>query len=157
MNKNEIVKIAREIGTLPASEKVKEYCNLAEGKVSTAPSEKDLLGIPDFSMDVENAVIKVYSGIAEVEEEKATADLSGEFLTVDIRAKHLQEENPLGADLSLPYPFVLEELDTFKKDKKYLVICDFGAKSENIAYLLQKKGITAVGINLKNYLNPAVL
>ena len=45
----------------------------------------------------------------------------------------------------------MAHLDEFKKDKEYLIVCDFGVQSENVAFALRRKGIKAQGISLKNY------
>ena len=66
-------------------------------------------------------------------------------IIVDIR--------PLGkiGKINIPYPRIMSHLNEFKKGKTYLIICDFGVRSENIAYILRRKGIKAIGISFKNF------
>jgi tRNA uracil 4-sulfurtransferase len=150
-DKTEIVKIAQHIGTFAKSEKVKEYCNLSDGKVLTAPKEEVLEKIPDFSKGIEKAKVTIYKNIVPVEEEKPI-EIEGNVITVDMRPKHLQEHSSLHADKKAPYPFILEELDGFTKDHSYLFVCDFGVQSEEVAYLLRQRGIKAAGVSVKNFL-----
>lgn len=154
-DKVEIVRLAEDIGTRAASEKVKEYCNLSEGPVQTMPELSVLQRLPPLDKEIEQALRAkiVYRGMVPFEEE-APISLSPdqELIVVDIRPKHLQEQSPLAAARSSPYPFVLEELDAFPPGKSYLFVCDFGVQSENVAFLLRKKGISAAGISLPHYM-----
>ena len=153
LDKTEITEIAARIGTLAKSEKVKEYCRLSIGPVVTSPKESMLNKIPSFKELISEAVkdMKVIKGIAQVEEE---IDLKPEqkYISIDVRPKNLQEMSKLKADKSMPYPFVLEHLEEFDKEESYLLICDYGVQSEEVAFLLRKKIIKAAGVSLKNYL-----
>src|SRR3989344_5377513 len=148
MDKLEITQLAQKIGTLASSEQVKELCNLAQGSVKTSPKEKDLLQLPELTDLIEKAVkeVKTYSGFIETK-----ADIPPELknpLIVDIRPT---KEKINGVKIKLPYPEIMAHLDEFKKDKEYLIVCDFGVQSENVAFALRRKGIKAQGISLKNY------
>ncbi|HLD00639.1 MAG TPA: THUMP domain-containing protein [Candidatus Nanoarchaeia archaeon] len=166
MNKTEIVELARKIGTLAASEKVKEYCNLSSGPVNTSPKMSDIEKIPVQPELIRRAVKekKYFNGLIKIElepdliPEELACQITGkkpkpeiEFTTVDIRPKNLQELSPLKMDISKPYPFILEEIDEFDKNKTYLIICDYGVRSEEVAYQLRKKGVKAAGITLNSY------
>lgn len=163
MDKIEIMKVAREMGTLAFSERIKEYCNLAIGKVATAPTIGDLNRIPSFQKEVDTAVeeVKGYQNKIEVETKSEMTILndnitietnrnSNKFISVDIRSKSLQKSAHLNTDLQISFPEVLDY--DFDKDKKYLIVCDFGVKSESVAHNLNKKGITVAGITINNYL-----
>ncbi len=152
MNKIEIVERARSIGTLTSSEKVKEFCNLSLGKVATAPKTKDLEKIPSFDQEILEAVNNVKKYVEKIEIRDVDSEIPSlnNLIKVDIRNRSLQEKEPLPVELSLPYPDVFEY--DFDKNKKYLIICDFGVKSEDVAHELRKKGIRSAGVTVKNYL-----
>ena len=157
LDKIEITQLAQKIGTLAASEKVKEYCNLSEGPVVTKPNMALLQKIPDLTTEIQEAVTaqQPFTGFLPFAEEEPIA-FSGEpgqeLICVDVRPQHQQDVAPLPTTMSRPYPFVLEELDTFEKNKHYLFICDFGVQSEQVAFLLRKKGMAAAGISVPHFL-----
>ncbi|MBU0460120.1 MAG: tRNA 4-thiouridine(8) synthase ThiI [Nanoarchaeota archaeon] len=149
MDKLDITKISREIGTLASSEKIKELCNLADGSVKTAPKESDLAKIPSFTQLIDQAVkeVHIYEGIIETEDE--VLPKLNNPLVVDIRPNKEKIKN---TKIKIPYPEIMAHLDQFKKSKQYLIICDFGVQSDNLAFALRRKGIKAIGISLKHYL-----
>ena len=153
-DKYEIIKMAEAIGTAASSQKIKEYCNLSEGPVSTMPDQRCLKDIPDFTDVVTTSLsgMKVFSGIIALEEEPVTGFSWKDVVVVDMRPRLLQERHALAADLHLPYPDIMDELGRFESIKSYLLICDFGVRSEEIAYHLRKKGIKAAGISLQGFL-----
>lgn len=152
MDKLEIIDIARKIGTLKASERVKEYCQLSEGKVLTMPKLDDLSRLPDLDLAIDEALktLKVNKGLIDLDEDQAV-ELSTKIEVVDMRLKHLQEAEPMDCDLELPYPEILDRLKEFDSQKSYLLVCDFGVRSEDVAFLLRKKGIKAAGVHLSHY------
>ena len=152
-DKTEITEMAAKIGTLAKSEKVKEYCRLSMGPVVTSPTESILKKIPSFKELIVEAIteMKIVKGIASVDED-LDLKIEQKFISVDVRPKNLQEMSKLKADKSMPYPFVLNQLEEFDKEKSYLLICDYGVQSEEVAFLLRKKGIKAAGTSLNNYL-----
>ena len=153
MDKIEITEIAAMIGTLAKSEKVKEYCRLSMGPVVTSPTETMLKKIPSFKEMINEALkeMKIIKGIALVEENLELKPEQG-YVSIDVRPKDLQELSKLKTDKSMPYPAVLNQLEEFDKEKSYLLICDYGVQSEEVAFLLRKKGIKAAGTSLNNYL-----
>ena len=155
MDKDEISIIARKIGTFAASEKVKEYCKLSQGAVTTSPNNSILKKIPSFKKELNEALynIDIYEGLIDFEEEKSPETSSfKKFKSVDIRPTFLIKAHPLKSDLQIPYEELLNNLDVFDKDNSYLFICDFGVKSEEIAFLLRKSNIKTAGFSINNYL-----
>lgn len=152
-DKIEIMKIARKIGTMGASEKITEYCNLSEGPVSTAPSMLVLKKIPSFDEEIKKAVetMYTYKGIAEVSptEEKDICDMK------DAKIVYISNkmQNDIDADMSYSYPDILNHIDSLDHKEKYLFVCDHGITSESVAFLLRKKGISAKGMSLKEFKN----
>ena len=152
-DKTEITVMARKIGTFAKSEKVKEVCGLAEGKVITMPKLDLLQTLPSFEQNLSicKKTKQEFKGIIPVVEEPPKEKLT-KFTTVDMRPKHLQDHSPLKTDEQDPYPFILNNLNKFSKNNSYLLICDFGVQSEEVAFLLRQRGIKAAGVSVKNYL-----
>ena len=155
-DKVEVMAIADKIGTTASSKRVKEYCNLASGPVVATPRESHGRFIPDFDELVDELCkeIKVYKGVIEIEEEECSfkEDTSYKPLEiVDARSKLSQKILQCNADHIMSFPEILDQLSLFSTDKKYLIFCEFGVRSEEVAYQLRKKGIQASGISFKNY------
>lgn len=152
MDKVEIVKVAREIGTMAYSEKVKEFCNLAEGPVTTTPSMAILSYIPSFEEEVKKALesMKQYKGLCDCKLEEEP-DLEGfeDSIIVDITSGFVKKK--IKSDMKKDYPEVLDEICTFDKKKDYIIVCDFGVKAENMAASMRKKGIRAVGMSIEAF------
>lgn len=152
MDKDDIVKIAREIGTMEYSKTVKEYCNLAKGPVSTMPSMAVLNQIPSFEKEVEECIktFRVHKGFCDVEndEEPDVKDFK-KSLVIDITSRFVKEK--IKSDLKGSYPEIINK--KIEKENSYIIVCDFGVKAENFAAHLRKKNIKAVGMSLKQFEN----
>ncbi|NQU98138.1 hypothetical protein HQ533_01615 [Candidatus Woesearchaeota archaeon] len=154
LDKLEITKKARVIGTLSSSEKIKEFCNLSDGPVTTSPRSEDLKKIPSFDADIKEAVknMAIVRGSAETKKySKIKLSKGINFLTVDLRPKTIQQKKPLNTDLKIPYEEIFYNLDLLKKDKHYLLICEFGVLSDGTATELRKDGIKATGISVRDF------
>jgi len=46
-----------------------------------------------------------------------------------------------------------KKVRTLDKSKHYLLVCQFGVRSEDLAYELKKKKIKSVGISVEQFLN----
>lgn len=156
-DKKDIMHTAAKIGTLSSSEKIKEYCSLSEGPVTTAPILKNKKDIPDFTELVRETIksVKIFTGLIEVEEKDTIKLEHKQVISVDVRNTSVQKNNPIEADWKIDiekYEQNKDYMNSFEKDKSYLLICKFGVCSETIASELRKKGVNALGISLKNYL-----
>jgi thiamine biosynthesis protein ThiI len=158
MDKLEITRIAKKLGTFAASEKVKEYCKLAEGPVLTSPKYSVLKQASSFEEEINKAVssAKISKGLVELEatteliEEAKAEDLKGRGV-IDLRTDKVRKEFSLKADLVKEYPDILEEISKLDSGKKYLVICSFGVRSDEVAFMLKKRGIDAISLRYEEY------
>ncbi|MBC8500185.1 MAG: tRNA 4-thiouridine(8) synthase ThiI [DPANN group archaeon] len=153
-DKLDITKIAKKLGTLSSSEKIKEYCNLSEGPVTTAPRESDIKKIPSFKNEISKTIkkISITKGVLEIKE-TPTLKLpkTQTIVTVDLRSEIIQKKIPLNTNLKVPYNEVFDQFNEFKKGKNYLLICSFGVRSEDIASELRTRGIKATGISSQDF------
>ncbi len=150
MDKDEIVKVAREIGTMAYSETVKEFCNLAEGPVTTLPRMSILSKIPSFDEEVEECMktFKVYKGFCDIKnDEEPDAKGFEKALIIDITSGFIKKE--IESDIKGSYPEIMDQ--EFEKGNQYIVVCDFGVKAENFASHLRKKGIKSVGMSIEQF------
>jgi len=71
-DKLDIIKVARKIGTFSASEKIKEYCNLSDGSVTTSPRASDIKNITLHEDFISKMVqeVKITHNILELKEDK---------------------------------------------------------------------------------------
>ncbi|MBU1269300.1 MAG: tRNA 4-thiouridine(8) synthase ThiI [Nanoarchaeota archaeon] len=155
-DKIDIMKKARFLGTFSMSEKIKEYCNLSSGPVTTAPKKNDLNKIT-LSQELIVSAVKnmiVTKGILDVKNVKpACLECSSEIVSVDIRSVEIQKKIPLKTSLNIPYSKIWDHLDEFEKNNSYLFVCEFGVLSENVAFALKKKGVNAAGISVRDFEN----
>ena len=151
-NKEEIIALARRIGTHDGSSRVPEYCGL---QAPTGPA--------------------IYARLEEVE--AAEAELDDELLRrmvkeraiIDLRALELSndtvdlevDEVPEGAQLldlrspaafaawhpegatRHPYPEILRHLNNFEKENSYVIFCEVGIKSAHLAEVMHQAGFRA--------------
>ena len=156
-DKIEITKIARELNTLVLSEKVKEYCNLSEGPVTTTPTQDVLTKFPDLSKEIELACEDeiVFKGKLDLVEEKIEFD-EKDFkkpLIVDIRSQTDTKNQPIEANIRIEYPEIFHHFEEFKKEEDYIIVCEYGLRSFDVASRLRKEGIRAISKSFKQFLN----
>ncbi|MGE0793189.1 MAG: tRNA uracil 4-sulfurtransferase ThiI [Candidatus Woesearchaeota archaeon] len=152
MDKIEITKIAREIGTFSLSEKVKEYCNLSEGPVTTNPTLDVLKKLPDIENLIQEAIKNtiIFKGKLNIDE--TPKQEFKDAIIVDIRSEEKRKLKPINSEINIEYPEILHNFDKFSKDKKYIIVCDFGMKSLDVANKLSKKQINAIPKSIKEIL-----
>ncbi|MFP4119035.1 MAG: THUMP domain-containing protein [Candidatus Woesearchaeota archaeon] len=155
-DKHDIIAIARRIGTFAASEKVKEQCNLSEGPVTAIPSPEDLDLIPDLDGIVQECVdsVEVFEGALDLDTTLcipcSEIDI-GDAVVVDIRTPSVQKKHPVGADITTPYPAILDHLDLFTRERSYIIVCSQGVLSHELAHILSGRNIKATALSLKEY------
>lgn len=153
MDKNDIIREARRIGTFEASERVQEHCSIAGvGPVITWPHR-------DAVESAESLVSEAATDAWTLERiaERQTFDLarweptaaapSPEVdrvpegaLVVDVREPW--EGDPFG-DLQLPYSVALEQLHLLDADREYVLVCPAGTRSAALATRLRELGYRA--------------
>ncbi len=152
-DKTEIMKIARTIGTFSTSEKIKEYCGLSNGPVTTNPSAKNAEEIPSFVPQAKTAVENVSAtrGVLDLPDEKPTEIPKSGFISIDIRPQDERDSFPLSIDNNILYADIQNKIEEFEKGKFYVFICRFGVLSEEVAFMLRKKGIDAAGMSAASF------
>ncbi len=152
MDKDEIIKIARSLGTYEDSSKVIELCAITSGPVTTRAdlniliSESKKVG-DDFIRNISNSV-KVYE-LVNVDVYDVLNDLTLELdfipedvVVIDARDKKDFEKWHYSGALSI-YDINLGDLP---KDKPILIYCDSGQLSSVWASALRSKGFKAFSL-----------
>ncbi|MEO0275338.1 MAG: tRNA uracil 4-sulfurtransferase ThiI [candidate division WOR-3 bacterium] len=148
-DKTEIIEISKKIGTYEISEKVKEYCAIVPERPVTRPSLEEVLreeekipeGLIDYvfsyitEFDLNRDIEDLYISVEEIEENS---------IIIDIREN--KEEKIKGA-IEMDFFDLLTYTDNLSKEKKYIIICEFGLRSEEAA-----KRMKEMGFNVKNFL-----
>ena len=152
-NKEDIVALARRIGTHDTSIKVPEYCGLQAGTGPAIHARLEQVESSEQTLDEailiraieERAVIDLRSldleasRAPELEVESVPA---GAHL-IDVRsAASFERWHPEGA-VRWSYPDVLRHLETFDRDQSYVVYCEVGLKSAHVAEALNRIGVRA--------------
>jgi thiamine biosynthesis protein ThiI len=161
MDKDDIIKVAREIGTEDFAKTIPEYCGVISRKPTIcATLEKIAVEEAKFDLSlIEQAVraarpLDIREIAKQTEREVAvvqyTTELPAEAIIIDIRAPEEQEHNPL--DLSaiqvhlLPFYKVASHFNNFDQSKEYYLYCDRGVMSSMQAMLLNEQGYQKVRV-----------
>jgi len=89
---------------------------------------------------------RMFSGMVELEEDPIPR--LDHPIIADIEPKKNKLKR---AEIKIPYPEIMAHLNEFKKERNYLIVCEQGVQSENVAFALRRKGIKALGISWKQY------
>jgi thiamine biosynthesis protein ThiI len=151
-NKDEILKIAREIGTYDLSKQVGEYCAMVPSKPATAASlariQHEEVGLDLSVLDRAIAERSVFDlrtldlGAIETPELEAT-DVPNDATVLDLRSKAAYQRWHYPDALFLDFATALRAYASMPADRPYVVYCEFGLKSAHLADLMRQRGFCA--------------
>jgi len=160
-DKQDIIDIARRIGTEDFAKTIPEYC----GVISKRPTVKAVLSKieaeeDNFDFDIldkvveETRVYDIRDINTESEEEIHAVDtveqLSSKDIVIDIRSPEEEEENPLEIDnvevIHIPFYKLSNKFSDLTQDKEYLLYCDQGVMSKLQALYLIGEGYKNVKV-----------
>ncbi len=150
-DKNEIVKLAREIGTFELSTKIPEYCALFSHKPRTKVTIEDIEKIDEVLKDAINETLKESEKEKKKEEEynvyldKLPTSLQN-IVIIDLRKEEEYNKNHLPNAIRLDPWDVMDFVLKNGKDKTYIFYCEKGVICGDIAYRLKKMGYTAYAL-----------
>ena len=150
MDKEEIMRRARAIGTHDASLRVQEHCNIVTGRVETAARLRDVVTAEG---QIEESFVR---GSVERSEEidltewrpgpqpdHVVASVPEGALVVDVREPG---EGPDAGDLRLPFNRSAEWMPGLDPARTYLFVCSHGNRSELVAHELRRRGVDAYSL-----------
>jgi thiamine biosynthesis protein ThiI len=150
MDKEEIIRRARAIGTHDASERVLEHCSIATGRVETAATLREVLTAEGH---VDEGFLR--AAVARRQEvdlttwepgpppEHVVEEVPEGAVVVDVRE---EEEGASVGDLRLPYSRAHEWTHGLDPDRTYLFVCSHGLRSESLAHELGRRGLRAYSL-----------
>ncbi len=154
-NKDEIIEVARWIGTYDLSKIVGEYCAMVPTRPATAATleaiEAEEAKI-DLSM-IESAVAtrKIFKlraldldtlGIPDLE----THRIPDGATVIDLRSKPQYQEWHWPDALQLDFGHALKAYASFDRGNTYVLYCEIGLKSAHLAELMRKEGLRALHV-----------
>lgn len=160
-DKADIIKIAREIGTVEMAESMPEYCGVISQKPTVkAKMSKILEEEAKFDFDVLDTVIKnaTVKDIREIEEEakeevkeaETVSELPENAVVLDIRSPEEEDANPLELDgvevEHIPFFRLATKFGDLPQDKEYYLYCARGVMSQLQALILHENGYMNVKV-----------
>jgi thiamine biosynthesis protein ThiI len=150
MDKEEIIRRARAIGTHDASERVIEHCSIATGRVETAASLREVLtaeGHVDegfLRAAVERRTeVDLLTWFPAPPPEHVLEEVPEGAVVVDVRE---EDEGPSVGDIRLPYSRAHEWTGGLDSGRTYLFVCSHGLRSESVAHELRRRGVRAFSL-----------
>jgi len=159
-DKQDIIDIARDIGTEDFSKTIPEYC----GVISNKPTVKAVLSKIEkeennFNFDVLDDVVantRVYDirdiateTEAEIKAVEMVDQIDEGAVVIDIRSPEEEENNPLELDVNvihIPFYKLATKFGDLTKEKDYFLYCDQGIMSKLQALYLLDNGFTNVKV-----------
>lgn len=160
-DKQDIIDIARKIGTEDFSKTIPEYC----GVISNKPTVKAVLSKikeeeSHFDFDILDEVVsntRLYDirdiateSEAEIKAVEMVDQLDDSAIVVDIRSPEEEDLNPLSIDdvevIHIPFYKLATKFGDLAKDKDYFLYCDQGVMSKLQALYLIDNGFTNVKV-----------
>ena len=152
MNKEEIIALARRIGTYERSAEVEEYCGLAPANPSTKasfPTVEVEEGRLYPSLRDRVFASRIVHELRAIElEEAPSSDVEVEAIpegtvAVDLRSRAAYEAWHAPDALHLDYARALTAYPAFGREQSYVLYCEVGFKSAYLAELMRKSGFRA--------------
>jgi thiamine biosynthesis protein ThiI len=151
-NKDEIIKIAREIGTEAFSKDVDEYCAMVPSKPATA-AKLEIIEAEETKLDfslleravAERSVIDLRTlDLSSLDRTDLQIDhIPAGAIVIDLRSNVAFRGWHFPEALHLDFANALEAFPHFDKDHRYVLYCEFGMKSAHLAELMQRAGLDA--------------
>ena len=160
-DKQDIIDIARAIGTEDFAKTIPEYCSV----ISKSPTIKAILSKieaeeENFNFDILDQAIRAtqifdirdigQQAEAEIKAVDMVEQISGETIIIDIRSPDEEENQPLaivGVEIKhLPFYKLGAQFSELDQSKEYLLYCDHGVMSKLQALLLIDSGFNNVKV-----------
>ena len=153
LDKDDIMKIAMEIGTYESSKEVEEVCALVErfpvlrASSKVVEEEESKLDFRVFEESLDN--IRVYD-LRDLEYDlKPIEDYPIEYdeipdnaVLIDVRPSNEYIESHIPGSINIPQEELSEYIEDYR-DRPIIIICRAGVLSKYIAYILRRKGYKA--------------
>jgi thiamine biosynthesis protein ThiI len=151
-NKDEIIELAREIGTFAPSASVDEYCAILPRHPATRAG-RDAIEAEESNLDPE-LLRRTLDSLSETDlrdltlryseqESLAVQEVEKGAVLVDLRSRVAYEAWHYPDALHLDFFQALETFPSFDRDRAYVLYCEVGQKSAHLAELMRREGFRA--------------
>jgi len=148
-NKEDIVQLAREIGTFEISAAVDEYCALLPRRVATRAGF-DVVAAEEAKLDpnllqqaVESAVVRDLRSLSPEEMQRGDLEVDSpppESVVIDLRHRPAFDSGHLPGAVWMDFLDALETYGKFDREKTYVLCCEVGLKSAHLAEVMHEDG-----------------
>jgi len=153
-DKDDIIALAREVGTYDASARVKEYCGAfaehprTHASLEEVEAEEEKLDPSLLKEALAN--VKVYDlrsvSVEERIEGLEVDDVPRGAVVLDLRSGSKFRRWHIPGSIHVDFDELLERVDELDPSATYVLVCDEGALSLEAAYLLRKLGFKAYSL-----------
>jgi thiamine biosynthesis protein ThiI len=151
-NKDEIIRLAEQIGTAPLSAVVAEYCSMAASRPATSSrvgiveAEEALLDPAILEQAIANRCVFDLRSLDV--ESRSIPELDVDTIADDITVIDLRSRTAFAAwhwpgALQLDFDRALAAHRSFARDQRYVLYCEFGLKSAHLAERMRQIGFDA--------------
>jgi len=151
-NKEEIIALARRVGTAELSAKVGEYCAIVPSKPATAARLADIEheetrldpSVLQAAIE-ERAVLDLRALDLEALEspDLCIDEIAEDATVIDLRTKAAYQAWHYPEALHLDFTTALRAYPAFDKAQTYVLYCEYGLKSAHLAELMRREGHVA--------------
>ena len=160
-DKQDIIDIARNIGTEDFAKTIPEYCGVISKKptvkavLSKVEAEEDNFDFSILDKVVDETRVLDIRDIgketeAEVKAVELVEEITNDAVVVDIRSPEEEDENPLEIEnvdvIHIPFYKLATQFGDLDMSKEYLLYCDQGVMSKLQALYLQDNGFSNVKV-----------
>ncbi len=151
-DKAEIIERSRAIGTYPLSEKVREYCALTERRPVIDASPEDAAG-EEAKLDLarldEAVGARRTLDLRELDASELvlpylyTSEIPADAVVIDTRTRNQYEPWHYPGAVHREFWEVYGDVASFDRERTYVLYCDIGLKTAQLAERLQRAGFEA--------------
>lgn len=155
-NKNEIVELAKKIGTHKPSESFPEFCDLAGGRVALKVKPEDLTkhthDVSDETMKQvvhQRRIFKCWKLSLDLVEDVTISEVPEGATILDVRAPGQIQNEPIEGAIAIGFDIVVEQAQLLPKGPTYVVLCQVGLKSAYVAEIMRAMGYDVYSLKPK--------
>jgi thiamine biosynthesis protein ThiI len=151
-DKDDIVKLSRRIGTYPLSEKVREYCAITEGRPVTEAEPKAVVAqeaLLDLSILEAAVAERRVLDLRDLDASELvmpylyTSEIPPDAVVIDARSSVQFEPWHYPGAARRDFWQLLRDPESLDRDRTYVLYCDLGLKTAQLAEKLQRLGYEA--------------
>ena len=155
-NKDEIIQLAKKIGTHKPKESFPEFCDLAGGRVALKVSPKDLekhVGDVSEAMMIQlvqqRRIFRCSELSLDLVEDVTISEVPENAVVLDVRDPNRIKAGPIEGAVELAFDIAVDQAQFLPKGPVYVVVCEVGLKSAYVAEIMRAMGHNAHSLRSK--------